>query len=125
VRSVAASVSLSGLRSRESVNNLIGRNFLTPTVPHFQASILLRLFPNPSPSAARFTLMSAEQMNAIPYMNFTTSDHVAVQREFTIEFLEDFLKHPVMILFQGIGIKRRHDTTAAKVLNPNGNVPDA
>jgi hypothetical protein len=74
--------------------------------------------------AVHFAFVLAQQLNGIAHMDLTAVNHVAVQREFATEFLDDLLEHTV-ILLQCVGIKGGHDATTAQILYANQNISDA
>ena len=71
-----------------------------------------------------FIFMIAEQLNGIAQMDLTAVNHVTIQRQFAIEFLDDLLEYTV-ILLQRVGVKGGHDTATAQILHANQNCSDA
>jgi hypothetical protein len=68
--------------------------------------------------------MIAEQLNGIAHMDLTAVNHVTIQREFAIEFLDDLLEY-MMILLERVGVKGGHDAATAQILHANQNFSDS
>jgi hypothetical protein len=64
------------------------------------------------------------QFYGISDSNLATPNHVTIQGERAVEFPRDVLEH-LTVLFQAVGVKRRHDATPTEILYPNDDVSDA
>jgi hypothetical protein len=67
--------------------------------------------------------MVSGQLYGVADSNLAAPDHVTIQGERTPEFPHDVCEH-LMILFQAVGIKRRHDAAPTKILDSDDNVSD-
>jgi hypothetical protein len=67
--------------------------------------------------------MFRDQFCGISNSNLATPDHVTIQGERPAEFPRDTLEY-LTVLFQGVWVKCRHDTTPTKILYPNDDIPD-
>jgi len=62
--------------------------------------------------------MLRDQLDGIADLYLASLDHVTIQREHPIKFLHDVREH-LTILLQAVRVKRRHDATPTKVLDPD------
>jgi len=64
------------------------------------------------------------QLDGIADSNLAAPDHVTIQGERAVEFPYDVCEH-LTVLFQRVGIERRHDAAPTQVLNPDDDISDA
>jgi hypothetical protein len=67
--------------------------------------------------------MVSGQLHGVADSNLAAPDHVTIQGERAPEFPHDVCEH-LTILFQAVGIKRRHDAAPTKILDSDDNVSD-
>jgi hypothetical protein len=64
------------------------------------------------------------QLYAVADSNLSAPDYVTIQGKRALESSHDVCKH-LTVLFQAVGIERRHDAASTEVLYPNDDLSDA
>ena len=73
--------------------------------------------------ATRLAFTMPGQFDSVADLNVSAPDHETIQGERALESPHDVCQH-LAVLFQAVGIERRHDATPAEILDSDNHASD-